>query len=367
LYGGYWSRQVQDFCYMTNRYFPPQRLIEDMQARLPELLGSYPSTNWHLSSLLAGQVGLSHRELVVANGASELISAISSRYIRRLAVPVPTFDEFVNRAQAQGKEVIPFRLPKQSDFNLDIKAFIGHVKSCGANSALLIRPNNPTGSYLSKGDLTYFLDNMGSLDLVLVDESFIDFVDAEPDPSALSLISKYPNLIILKSLSKNYGIPGVRLGYAATGNGERLAALRSDLPIWNINSLAQFFLEEMSSYQLEYGESCRRVRDATQALVRDLEGVSYLHPYPTHGNFVLCSILNGFTSQELTDRLFESSRSLVNNCGSKGGLEGGFIRIACRTQEENMRLVDTLKSFVESEDQSNDPVATTTPIGRGDR
>ena len=109
LYGGYWSHNVLDFCYMTNRYFPPRRMIEDLQSRLPELIGSYPSTNWHLSSLLGKQVGLSHNELVVGNGASELINAIVSRFVHRLAVPVPTFEEFVNRAKILGREVRPFK------------------------------------------------------------------------------------------------------------------------------------------------------------------------------------------------------------------------------------------------------------------
>ena len=349
LYGGYWNQNVLDFCYMTNRYFPPQRMIEDMQARLPELIGNYPSTNWYLSSLLAEQVGLTHNELVIGNGASELINAVVSRYVRRLAVPMPTFEEFANRAKILGREVCPFNPPQR--FNLDIEEFLSHVRSSGSDSALLIRPNNPTGSYLSKSDLVFFLDRMTNLNLVLVDESFLDFVDAEPYPSALDLINEYPNLLVLKSLSKNCGIPGIRLGYAATGNAERLADLRRDVPIWSINSFAQFFLEEMGNYRYEYYESCRQVREATRKLVQGLAKVPYLYPFPTQGNFVLCWLLYGFTGEELAAHLFEDSRILVNNCGSKEGLEDNFIRIACRTEEDNARLVETcmrLANYTES-------------------
>ena len=345
LYGGYWTHNVLDFCYMTNRYFPPAQMVEDMQARLPELLGSYPSTNWYLSSLLAEQVGLTHNELVVGNGASELINAVVSRYVNRLAVPVPTFEEFVNRAKILGREVCSFK-PSQR-FDLDIDEFINHVKSTESDSALLIRPNNPTGSYMSKSDVVHFLDRMRSLNLVLVDESFLDFVDAEPEPSVLDLIGDYPNLLVLKSLSKNCGIPGIRLGYAATGNEKRLAELRKDVPIWSINSLAQFFLEEMGDYKQQYEESCRQVRAATRNLVRGLESVPYLYPYPTQGNFVLCWISYGFTGRELAERLFENCRILVNDCGSKEGLEDNFIRVACRTEEDNARLVDALMRLSE--------------------
>ena len=341
LYGGFWKHNVLDFCYMTNRYFPPPQMIEDLQARMPELIGSYPSTNWFLSSLLAEQVGLTENELVVGNGASELINAVVARFVHRLAVPVPTFEEFVNRAKILGREVRPFK--SSNGFDLDIDAFIEHVKDTDSDSALLIRPNNPTGSYLPKSDLVYFLDRMRSLELVLVDESFLDFVDAEPDPSALDLLGEYPNLLVLKSLSKNCGIPGIRLGYAATGNAQRLADLRTDLPIWSVNSFAQFFLEEMGGYRSEYAESCGQVREATRNLFSGLQEVPYLHPYPTQGNFILSSVLNGFTGQELTDRLFEDSRILVNNCGWKEGLEGDFIRVACRTGEDNDRLIEALK------------------------
>ena len=317
-----------------------RKLIEDMQAKMPELIGSYPSTNWYLSSLLAEEVGIDKDELVVGNGASELINAVVARFVHRLAVPIPTFEEFVNRAKILGREVCPFT-PSQR-FDLDIDAFIDHVRETGSDSALLIRPNNPTGSYLSKSDLIYFLDRMRSLNLVLVDESFLDFVDAEADPSALTLIHEYPNLLILKSLSKNCGIPGIRLGYAATGDAKRAADLRNDVPIWSINSFAQYFIENMADYRAEYTESCRQVREATQKLVRELAEVPYIHPFPTQGNFVLCEILYGFTGEELTDRLFEDSRILVNNCGSKDGLGGNFFRIACRTEQDNAIIVQAL-------------------------
>ena len=341
LYGGYWDSKIHDFCYMTNHYFPPERLLEDIRARLVELIRAYPSTNWYISSLLAEPMGLNHRELVVGNGASELISAITQRFVKNLAVPVPTFAEFINRAQIQGKVVSPF--PMTTRFKLDIDGFIQHVRSTGANSALLIRPNNPSGDYVSKAEVTHFLNSMRTLDLILVDESFIEFVDAEDSPSAMDLMFEYPNLMILKSLSKNYGIPGLRLGYAAAGNADRIASLRNDLPIWNINSLAQFFLEEVGAYREEFADSCRRVRAATRRLCKGLEEVPYLYAYPTQGNFVLCRILYGFTGQELTDALFERSRTLVNNCDSKYGFDDRFVRIASRTEEENDRLVEILK------------------------
>ena len=340
LYGGFWDFGVKDFCYMTNPFFPPETLLKDLGLQLTELIKAYPSTNWYVSSLLASPLGLTEDEVVVGNGASELIDVLIKRFVQNLAIPVPTFNEFINRANILGKQVSPFRLSGQ--FELDPEAFVRHVRKTHSNAAVLIRPNNPTGSLIEKAELTLLLENLRNLDLVLVDDSFIEFVTVEPEQPALDLIFEFPNLVVLKSLSKNYGIPGLRIGYAASGDKERIKQLREDLPIWNINSLAQFFLRHHGEYREEFAISCLKVREATQLLFRQLCGVPYLCPFPTQGNFVLCWVLYGLTGKELTSALFEQCNILVNDCSGKEGLEDSYIRIASRTGAENAALVDAL-------------------------
>ena len=158
LFGGFWDLDVKDFCYMTNPYFPPPELLSDMGARLQDLVKAYPSTNSHISSLLAEPLGLTQQELVVANGASELISVVTSRFVKNLAVPVPTFNEYINRAEALGRSVSPYIT--SGDFELNPDAFIQHVKTTGANSALFIQPNNPTGTFISKENMRYLLESL---------------------------------------------------------------------------------------------------------------------------------------------------------------------------------------------------------------
>ena len=340
LYGGFWEFGVKDFCYMTNPFFPPESLLRDMGSQLTELVKAYPSTNWYVSSLLADPLGLTENEIVVGNGASELIDVLIKRFVQNLAIPVPTFNEFINRANILGKQVSPFHLGPQ--FKLDPEAFVDHVRKTGSNAALLIRPNNPTGSLVTKAELTFMLENLRDLDLMLVDDSFIEFVTAEQDQPALSLIYEFPNLVVLKSLSKNYGIPGLRIGYAASGNEQRIKQLREDLPIWNVNSMAQFFLQRYGEYQEEFAVSCLKVREATQKLYQQLLRVPYLCPFPTQGNFILCWVLYGWTGAELTSALLERCNVLVNNCSGKEGLEDSYIRIASRTEAENSDLVAAL-------------------------
>ena len=161
---------------------------------------------------------------MAANGASELIAAITSRFVGRLAVPTPTFDEFVNRALIEGKRVSPYQL--DDGFDLDVEDFVRHVRHTGADAALIINPNNPTGRLVTKRDMQHLLESLAHIGLVLVDESFLDFTDEDPSPSVMGMVHDFPNLLVLKSLSKSYGIPGLRLGLAVSGKpdiGRRVA------------------------------------------------------------------------------------------------------------------------------------------------
>jgi histidinol-phosphate/aromatic aminotransferase/cobyric acid decarboxylase-like protein len=341
LFGGFWQFDVKDFSYLVNPYFPPPTFFESLGTRLEELVRSYPSTNWYISSLASVDVNLSHEELVIGNGASELITALINRYVKNLAIPVPSFDEYINRAYIQGKAVSLYQMDEE--YQLNIEEFIHYASNSGANSALIINPNNPTGVFIPRDSVYFILESLRALDLVIVDESFIDFVGIESHPSVMDRINDFPNLVIIKSLSKSYGIPGLRLGYAVSSNREIITNLRKDVPIWSINSLAQFFLEQMGSYRKEFLQSCVDVQAATKSLYRGLDSVSYLHAYPSEGNFVLCKTLSGWTASDLTDKLFDKFAILINDCSRKNGLDSSFVRIASRTQEENTELVEALK------------------------
>ena len=348
LYGGFWNFEIKDFCYMTNPYFPPEGFVNALGERLRQMIKAYPSTNWYISSLAAEPLGLTHEEVVVANGASELINAITDSFVDRLVVPVPTFDEFINRAHILGKQVSLFRLLPSEDFEVEPERLIRSVQDSGANSVLIINPNNPTGKLLSIEKMRLLLESLASLELIVVDESFNDFVSNPPSPSVMKWLSDFPNVIVLKSLSKSYGIPGLRLGYAASSNKKRISELRSKLPIWNINSFAQYFLETMREYSEDFLVSCTSVRAATNKLYEGLRSVSYLHPYPSEGNYVLSRVLHSFTGESLTANLFNEFGMLINNMSTKRGLESeedNFVRMASKTAEENAELIRAVQEL----------------------
>ena len=193
--------------------------------------------------------------------------------------------------------------------------------------------------------MEYALEKLANLDVVLVDESFIEFATTEGNASILESIRAYENTIVLRSLSKVYGVPGLRIGCAISENVERMDTLRRQLPIWNINSFAQCFLELLEDYQVEFEESCVKMVRATQKLYMELSKLDCLHPYPTQANFVLCQLRNGATSSELATFLFENFGILICDCSTKAGLDSRFVRIASRADEENRELIAAMRDW----------------------
>jgi threonine-phosphate decarboxylase len=346
LYGGYWNCDFQDSCYMTNSYFPPDDFIDLLASNLRTLIQAYPSTNRQISSLVGALIGVEGQKVVVGNGASELISAITGSLIKNVAIPMPAFEEYPNRAQVLGKQVSPFML--SGDFHLDVAEFVAHVQNSGANSAIIVNPNNPTGTVLTRDEITALVRSLSHLDLVLIDESFIEFSQVSPNPSIVDLVDTYPNLMIIKSMSKNYGVPGLRLGYIVSGNAAHIERIRQSVSIWSINSIAQSFLENLDRYQTQFLESCEHVVAATQKLFHDLEAIPGVTPYPTEGNYVLCQLDTNMNGTHVATMLLDQFGVLISDRSNKGGLGPNFIRIASRTEKENERLITALGTICSS-------------------
>ena len=342
LYGGYWNFDFQDSCYMTNSYFPPDEFIDLLSSNLRTLIQAYPSTNKRISSVLGEVVGIDGSKIVVGNGASELIAAVSTTLFNNVAMPIPTFEEYPNRAKLLGKQVSPFMLT--GDFHLDTQKFVSHVHTSGANSVMIVNPNNPTGTISTREEMKDLLNRFTHLDLVLIDESFIEFSQVQPNPSVIDLVDKYPNLMIMKSMSKNYGVPGLRLGYIVSGNPSHVQQLRQAVSIWSINSIAQAFLENLGKYQPQFLRSCQHVIASTQKLFNDLENIPEVSPYPTQGNYILCALGAGITGHQAGTILLQEHGILISDRGNKGGMGPNFIRIASRTEQENERVVTALRA-----------------------
>ena len=229
---------VTDFCFIANPYYPTSSLLRRLQKKLPVVIKSYPSSNPILAQEdLASVLRVNPKYLVVGNGATELITLLQKHIIESIAIPIPTFGEYIEKLRRLDQAKL-FQLPAEKDYQLDLKEYAEWIKKEKLSSALIINPGNPTGQFIPTKEMIVFLEEMKHLKLILIDESFIDFAGKEI-PSLIHFVESYPNLVIVRSMSKHCGIPGLRLGYCYTSNNEFLKGIRRVLHFWNINKLAK--------------------------------------------------------------------------------------------------------------------------------
>jgi histidinol-phosphate/aromatic aminotransferase/cobyric acid decarboxylase-like protein/choline kinase len=345
LYGDYWHYDFIDHALLYNLYFPPQAMLDEIVGHLRDVMLNYPSGQDKMAGLVGTLIGQLPSQIVVANGASELINIIDRRLGQRLIVPTPSFNEWVNAAPESF--VTEFALEPPS-FQLDVDKFAQEAVSCGAGIAVVLNPNNPTSLAVPKADLLRLTRQLAEKDILLVvDESFIDFTEAAPDTTMEPEIERYQNLVIVKSLSKCYGIGGLRLGYLLTNNHKFADAVRKELSIWNINGFAEMFLRLVPRYRRQFAQSCQRVRAACDDLYRCLSDIPGLMVYKPDANFILCRLpVYSMSGPELTEKLFVEHNILIKHCAGKTMPQADrYVRIASRTMTENHILVEALRSI----------------------
>jgi threonine-phosphate decarboxylase len=339
------AKDIIDFCFIANPYYPTAGMLRDLTENLPNLIKSYPSSS-PLSSQqnLAAVLRVNPDHLLIGNGATELIVLINTLLIDRIAVPVPTFGEYIEKLRDQRDAELYPLLPENS-YQLDLEEYLTWAQRRDLKSVLVINPGNPTGQFIPLQEMLDFLRRARGLELVVVDESFIDFA-GDAVPSLLPLADQYSNLLIVRSMSKHCGVPGLRLGYCYSGNLYILNRLRRLVPTWNLNTLAQYFLSLLPSTDGEYQEARKRLISDVRWLYGSLRSLSGIQPYPTGANFILCKITSGLTAAELQRRLLQDYKMYVRDCSNKVGMDNFHIRIASQGIEKDTRLVHALQELV---------------------
>jgi histidinol-phosphate/aromatic aminotransferase/cobyric acid decarboxylase-like protein/choline kinase len=343
LHGGYWRFGFVDHAYLYNAYYPPKTVFTHFKNHIRDLTLNYPAGQEVVARLVATLIDQPPQQVVVANGASEIINILVGRVAERIICPVPSFNEYENASRTGA--FIPFELPSPS-FELDVDAFAQQAIESSAKLAVVVTPNNPTGLTVPRADLLRLADQLADHDcMLLVDESFIDFAADSTELSVEQWISRTPNLAVLKSLSKSFGIGGLRLGYLLTNNADFAEAVRSELHIWNINSFAESFLRQAPRHRRAFKASCTRVRADCDQLQAGLAEIPGVHAYPSSANFVLCRLPQaGPTSPEVAERLFVGHELFVKHCAGKPMPEANrYLRVASRTRPENETFVEALR------------------------
>ena len=339
------ARDIVDFCFIANPYYPTAAMLADLQASLPNLIKSYPSSNPEMSQRhLAKVLNVNPEHLIIGNGATELIGLIKLTLINRIAVPIPTFGEYIEKMKDL-RDAELYALRPEDKYQLRLDDYLAWVDKRKLDCLLVINPGNPTGQFFSLEEMTEFLHRARHLELVIVDESFIDF-SGDPVPSLLPIADKFTNLLIVRSMSKHCGVPGLRLGYCYSANLYLLNRLRRFLPTWNLNTLAEYFLSLLPQADVAYHEGRRRlIGDVTQ-LYNDLRSIPGLDVYPTGANFLLFKVLNGMTANQLQTRLLDEHEMYVRDCSNKIGMDEFHIRVASQGREKDARLVEALRTLL---------------------
>lgn len=349
-YGGYWRYpKILDFCYLVNPYFPPQRLMDELKANFETLLTQYPSGLAVNNMLAAKDFGVEKEHIVVGNGAAELINALLSGLEEdaKIGIIRPTFEEYPNR---MNKVNIVEYYPDNDDMRYSADDLIKYFSDKGISHLILINPDNPTGNYIDKSNLLKLIDWSEKRNIkILVDESFVDF--AEEENSTLideSVIGRYKNLAVMKSISKSYGVPGLRLGIIVSSDGALICKLKSHVSIWNINSFAEFYLQIAEKYQADYISGLKLIKAARHQLFDELLQINNIRPIESQANYITVELTGNISSRTLTVRLLKEYNILIKDLGKKLSYTNKqFIRLAVRNNEDNKKLITALKSIME--------------------
>ena len=345
-YGGFWRfPKMLDFCYLVNPFFPSQRMLDEMKASFLTLLTEYPS-GMKVNALLASKCwGVSEKYIVPGNGAAELIKFLMDNLNGKLGVIRPSFEEYPNRYQG---EVVTF-IPQNSDFRYTGQDIIDYYADKGIANLLLINPDNPSGNFIPKDDILKVAD-WCKLNQVrfIVDESFVDFSEDYEICSMLddTILESYPNMIVVKSISKSYGVPGLRLGIMASADEMLIKEAKKCVSIWNINSFAEFFMQIFTKYSKDYHKACGSFQAERADFLSKLCEIPFIHVMPTQANFVLCEVKEPYSSMEIVKRMLREHNILLSACSAKKGLQGGkYLRIAIRGHQDNARLIEAFKQL----------------------
>ena len=346
-FGGYWRfPKMLDYCYLVNPYFRSSKIIDEMQANFRTLIAEYPS-GMKVNTLLASKCwGVKEEYIIPGNGAAELIKALMELLPGTLGITRPTFEEYPNR---RDKDTLVTFVPKNENYSYTAQDLMDFFAMNPADNILLINPDNPSGNFIPKDDILKLAAWCEEKKVrLIVDESFVDFSVGWDKNTLLdnNLLEAYPHLVVMKSISKSYGVPGIRLGILCAADAELIAKMKKMVSIWNINSFAEFFMQIFTKYEKDYFKACDKFikeRDDFEAKLRE---ISYLRVIPSQANYFLVEVLPPYKARELAFLMLRDHAILMRNCSTKDGFDGKqYMRIAVRSHSENQRLISALKKL----------------------
>lgn len=342
-----------DACFLSNPYatelflkYFDRDLIKSNKIKF--VLQNYPSQNRRIADILSSRLEVSTENLFIGNGATEIIQAAIHNFVdRKIVVNIPTFSAYYEFVQP-GVEVVYYSLSKHNNYRLEVKAYLDFIRKEKPDSVVLINPNNPDGGYIRFEDIKYILGELKDVKTIILDESFIHFAIEENDrfKSAAKLIETFSNLIVVKSMSKDFGIAGIRAGYGVMHSAKVDRLLKNGY-LWNLSGLAEYFFQIYSqdNFWNKYEKTRVKYIHKTRKFIHSLSQIEGIRTYPSWANFALIELVDGSKSFDVFSRLLVEHGVYTRSCSDKIGLDGEFIRIAARNKKENARILNSLKQL----------------------
>lgn len=336
-----------DFCYLVNPYFNRSKIIREMQDFFPVLVSEYPSGMGVNSALASECWGIKQEYIIPGNGAAELIKALMENLEGKVGVVRPTFEEYPNRLIAERVEAF---VPQNKMFRYDEDDLIGYFSEHKVNTLLLINPDNPSGNFVPvKGvhRVAQWCEDNGIR--FILDESFVDFSVGYENNTFLrnDILEKYPHMAVMKSISKSYGVPGLRLGVLCSADEALIAGLKKQVSIWNINSFAEFFMQIYPKFRDDYNHACEQFIKAREDFEVELKKIPFIKVMPSQANYFFIEVLPPYKPKKLCAILLKKYNILASACLAKKGIEPNkYIRIAVRNHGDNEKFIQALKELI---------------------
>ena len=342
-----------DACFLSNPYatnlfydYFQKDLIDSNKLR--EVLEYYPSQNKNIAEFLSKVIEISPENILIGNGAIQLIEELLVHHLKgKVGIPIPTFSSYYEILPEERVHLIP--LKKDNDYKFICSDLIKDVNENDIKIIVLINPNNPTGDFMETNDIEKILNNCPGLNHIILDESFIHF-----NNDGVSKIETYfdsnsnlEKVIGIKSLSKDFGIAGIRAGYAILNKSLRNNILNQGL-LWNSNGIAEYFFELYSrkEFIVKYENVLKRYLEDKNDFLNKISTIQGIKVIPSCANFFLVEILSSKKSDDIVEKMLFDHGVYVRTCSDKIGLEGEYLRIASRSKTENDQIFDALKKSI---------------------
>ena len=346
-FGGFWRFPMMlDYCHFYNPYFIESRIIDEMDAFFRTLISEYPS-GMSVNTLIASKCwGVKENYIIPGNGSSELIKDLMNVLPGTLGITRPTFEEYPNRHESNN--IITY-IPTNEDYRYSAKDLMVYFAKNHVDNILLINPDNPSGNFIPLNDVIELASWCQCQNTrLIVDESFVVFSNGFENNSLLNnnILEAYPQMVVIKSISKSYGVPGIRLGILCSADTSLIAKLKKMASIWNINSFAEYFMQIFTKYEKDYKRAYEKFIAERDDFEKKLQQISFLRVIPSQANFFLCEVLPIKNINQLALTMLKKHNILVRNCSNKEGFDGKqYMRISIRSHEDNAKLIAAFKEF----------------------